>query len=71
MWIIELACVVLLALAAFLRSRAPDFREWLKDAPLIFVAAWLGETSSIHLYDFYAYSKDWHGFLDVTPVLIP
>lgn len=71
MWLIELTCLALIIAGTLLRARAPNFREWVRDAPVVLVAAWIGEDSTIRLYDFYAYSPKWHGFLDVTPVLIP
>lgn len=68
---VEAACAVLLAAGVALRARAPGFGEWLKDAPVVFVAAWLGEDTAIRAYDFYRYNPAWHGFIDVTPVIIP
>lgn len=68
---VELACVLLLALGVVLRARAPNFRDWVRDAPIVFIAAWVGEDSAIRVHDFYRYDSAWHGFVDVTPLLIP
>lgn len=68
---VELACVLLLGLGVVLRARAPNFRDWVRDAPIVFIAAWAGEDSAIRVHDFYRYNSSWHGFVDQTPLLIP
>jgi hypothetical protein len=60
-----------LAVSALLRARAPGARQWLADAPLIFLAALIGEDSCIRLYGLYAYAPGWHFVLDQVPLLIP
>ena len=71
MGLVELLCVVLLAVGLGLRRRAGPLTQWRRDAFGVFFGAWLGEQSCIACYDFYRYDPAWHGWLGHVPVLIP
>jgi hypothetical protein len=71
MGIVEICCVALLLTSALLRRRGEGAREWLADAPIVGLSAWVAEDSTIRTHGFYHYDPSWHFFVDVTPLLIP
>jgi hypothetical protein len=72
----ELACVAIVALTLFVRTRAlaPD-EDALRDVALPFgalaVAGWLGEHTMVTWYGFYSYADAWHARVGGVPVLVP
>lgn len=69
MTVFQLVCLIFLPIAYVVQAR--NDRETLTLAPLIFLAAWLGEASSIYLYGFYAYPDHWWWRVGGVPLLIP
>jgi hypothetical protein len=67
---IEACCLLILGLGIVLRSRAPGFELWRRDAWIVLAGALLAEDSAIRLYGFYDYHAPWHGLLDRVPVLV-
>lgn len=65
----QLVCLVLLPLAYWVQARLNP--ETMKAAPIIFLAAWLGEATSVHFYGFYSYSPDWWFRVAGVPLLVP
>lgn len=66
LWL-ELSCVAILALYAWLHREEPG---WLREVAWLAVAALVGEDSCIRLYGFYQYAPGWHLRVDHVPVLI-
>jgi hypothetical protein len=69
MTVFQLVCLALLPLGYGLLQRVD--RDFLRTAPWIFVAAWLGEASAIWFYGFYRYSDAWWWKVGGVPLLIP
>ena len=70
MAVIELGCLGILLLGLLLRSRAPGFDLWRRDAWIVALGALIAEDSSIRLYGFYDYHAPWHFRADQVPVLV-
>lgn len=66
LWL-ELSCVAILALYAWLHREEPG---WLREVAWLALAALVGEDSCIRLYGFYQYAPGWHLRVDHVPVLI-
>lgn len=71
LWVFELLCLPVLALAAVLSARRTGARAFAIDYALLAVAGWLGEASSIAWYRYYAYAEGWHLRLLTVPALVP
>lgn len=67
LWPLELACVAILAVYAFLHRREPG---WLREVAWLVPAALVGEDTSIRAYGFYQYAPGWHLRVDQVPLLI-
>lgn len=65
----QLVCLVFLPLAYYWLYRID--REVLTLAPVIFLAAWLGEASSVAFYGFYHYDAAWWLRAAEVPLLVP
>jgi len=64
----QLVCLIFLPIAYAVQVRN-DY-ETLALAPLIFLSAWAGEASSIHLYGFYGYADGWWPRVGGVPLLV-
>jgi hypothetical protein len=71
LWLFELACVPVLAVAIALSARRAGARALAIDYALLAVAGFLGEESCIRLYDHYHYAVGWHLRVDEVPLLVP
>jgi hypothetical protein len=71
LWLFELACVPVLAIAIALSARRVGARTLAIDYGLLALAGFLGEESCIRLYDHYHYADGWHARLDEVPLLVP
>jgi hypothetical protein len=71
LWVFELACVPVLAIALALTARRVGARALATDYALLALAGFLGEESCIHLYDHYHYALGWHARIDEVPLLVP
>ncbi|HEY3447614.1 MAG TPA: carotenoid biosynthesis protein [Myxococcales bacterium] len=67
LWPLELACVAILGIYAFLHRREPG---WLREVAWLIVAALVGEDTCIRAYGFYQYAPGWHLRVDHVPLLI-
>ncbi|MGC4119537.1 MAG: carotenoid biosynthesis protein [Myxococcales bacterium] len=67
LWPLELACVAILAVYAFLHRHEPG---WLREVAWLIPAALLGEDTCIRAYGFYQYAPGWHLRVDHVPLLI-
>lgn len=71
MLLIQIAIVLALLVASGLRTRGPNPREWLHDAPLVFIAALITQASCLHLYGFTRYAPGWIGWIAGVPLMVP
>lgn len=71
LWLFEIACVPVLAIAIALTARRVGARKAAIDYGLLAVAGFLGEESCIQLYDHYHYAAGWHARIDEVPLLVP
>ncbi len=71
LWLFELACVPVLAMAIALSARRAGALAFAIDYALLAVAGFLGEESCIHLYEHYHYASGWHARIDAVPLLVP
>jgi len=67
LWTLELACVAILVVYAFLHRREAG---WLREVAWLVPAALLGEDTCIRAYGFYQYAPGWHLRVDHVPLLI-
>ncbi len=70
---LEPACAVIVATWVVMRVRreAPGARAaFAARLAAVAAAAWIGEETSIRLYDFYGYAPGWSAFLDRVPLAI-
>ena len=67
--VFQLVCLVLLPVAYVNQVRLN--RETLRLAPLIFIASWIGEATSVYFYGFYSYSEQWWWRVADVPLLVP
>ncbi len=65
----QILCLLFLPLAYYLLYRID--RDVLFYSPIIFLAGWLGEASSIYFYDFYHYSDEWWVRVAGVPLMVP
>jgi hypothetical protein len=69
--LVEIACVLIVALYVMLRLRRVAAPAPVLERLLILAAcAFAGEDSVIRVYHFYGYSREWHLFVDRVPLLI-
>lgn len=71
LWVFEVLCVPVLALAIGVSARRAGVRAFAIDYALLAVAGWLGEASSIAWYRYYGYAEGWHARVLTVPLLVP
>lgn len=69
MVLFQIVCLIFLPIAYVVMARV-DPETW-RLTPPIFVAAWIGEASSVAVYGFYSYSEAWWFRVGGVPLLVP
>ncbi len=71
MLILELSCVVIVAVYLAVRLRVePERARLIRRLGLLMGASWIAENTVIHAYHFYQYSPRWSLFVDQVPLMI-
>jgi hypothetical protein len=71
LWVFEMLCLPVLALAATLSARRVGARAFAVDYACLALAGLLGEASSIAWYRYYGYANGWHLHVLGVPALVP
>lgn len=69
MVLFQLVCLIFLPLAYAVQIRLN--RETIVLAPMIFIASWIGEATSVHFYEFYIYPEHWWFRVAGVPLMVP